>query len=114
MLYVATSDGRTLKIDLEDEDDLSLWREVSSDPDLIRGISLASNGSRADLPLPRRFSDVRYEAEIIRNDEESVVAERATVVCDGAVCILTMYTNGHSGRFRVDLDKRGRRRFRPS
>lgn len=114
MLFVATSDGRTLKIDLEDEDDLSLWREVSSDPDLIRGVSLGVNGSRADLPLPRRFAEVRYEAELVVADDGRAVAERATVVCDGAVCTLTMFLNGHSGRFRVDLDKRGRRRFRPS
>lgn len=113
MLYVAVRDGRTLRIDLGDEDDLSLWREVSSDPDSIRGVSLATSSARSDLPLPRRFSEVRYEVEVIRSDE-GVVAERVSAVCDGVVCTLTMYTNGKSGRFRVDLDKRGRRRFRPS
>lgn len=114
MLYVATSDGKTLKIDLANEDDLKLWREISSIRKMIRSVSLGIDGSQVDLPLPRRFNEVRYEAELIRNAEGEPVAEQASVICDGALCTLTMYLNGRSGRYKVGLDKRGKRRFRPS
>lgn len=115
MLLVATASGSTLKLDLSDAADLRHWLEVSSRPNFIRAVSLLSvTGARADLPLPRRFQDVRYEAELLHDGDGKPIAERASVICDGAVCIVTMSLNGDAGRVRVDVDKRGVRRFRPS
>ena len=115
MLYVAKSDGKVLRFDLSDREDLRGWLVLSSEVSFhasIRSISLGNNGNRVDLPLPKRFRDVRYEIDLIQNGDE-LVAEVVSAVLDGVVVTLTMYLNGASGRFRVDVDKRGRRRFNP-
>ena len=112
MLYVAVSDGRTFRIDLGSESDLSLLKSFSG-PGEVRSIALSVGGHRADLPLPRRFHSVEFEAEVVRDADGEAVAERVAAVCDGVYLSLTMSTNGQLGRFRIDLDKRGRRRFAP-
>lgn len=109
-------DGSVLSIDLRTVDGLRLWRERSLDPGFsmtVRGVSLALGDHRADLPLPRRFRELSFSAEVIRDRDDREVAERVSVHADGVVLSLTLHLNGRSGRFRVDLDKRGRPRFRP-
>lgn len=116
MLYVARSDGRVLRFDLHAADDVRAWLTLASAADFhanVRSLALAYEGHRADLPMPRRFREVRYEAELVRDVGGRPVAECVSAVLDGVVISLTMYLNGRSGRFRVDLDKRGQRRFRP-
>ena len=116
MLYVNLRDGSALTLALGTDEGSSEWAERSARPEFhqsVRGISLALNGSRTDLPLPRRCRDVTFEAELIRDNDGEPVAERVSAIADGVVLSLTMYLNGRGGRFRVDLDKRGRPRFLP-
>ena len=116
MLLINFSDGSAVTIDLKTDEGNSGWFEKSNDPEFhksVRGISLSLNGHRTDLPLPKRFKNIIFNAELIRNKEGKPVAERVSAIADDIVLSLTMYLNGRSGRFRVDLDKRGKIRYRP-
>jgi len=109
---VAVRDGRVLRFDLGDPADVRRWAELATDVrfhESVTSVSVGSNGSRMDLPLPRRFRDVRFDAEVIVKDGERV-GERVTAYADSVSIQLTMYT---SGRSRVDLERIGRRRWIP-
>lgn len=80
----------------------------------LTGVALGDAGSRVDLPLPRRFREVRFSAEVLLDRSNSPVAEKVSALADGVLVSLTMYLNGRNGRFRVDLDKRGRARWIPT
>jgi hypothetical protein len=117
VLCVNLNSGSVINLDLLTKKGDLRWKDLASDPSFhssIRGISLILNGHRADLPIPKRFNKITFSAELIKSKENQAVAERITACADGVVLSLTMYLNGRSGRFRIDLDKKGRPRFRPS
>lgn len=117
MLHVNLGDGSVVTFDLAAERGRREWREASARDDFrrsIRGISLSFGEHRSDLPLPRRFREVSFEAEFVKSSDGTPVAERVTVLADGVLLTFTMYLNGRVGRFRVDLDRRGRARYRPA
>ncbi len=116
MLYVSRRDGTTRSYNLESNDGR---REFISDaraisPEEVRSVALASNGVRADLPVPRRFRVVSYEAGVELDRDGDPVAEIVSAICDGVVVSLRMYLNGRLGRFRFDVDRRGTPRYRPT
>jgi len=116
LLYASLHDGRVLTFDLLTPGGLRDWETLASGPTggALTGVALGQDGSRTDLPLPRRFRDVRFSAEVLRDRAGEPAAERVSALADGVLLSLTMYLNGRSGRFRVDLDKRGRARWTPS
>lgn len=116
MLLLTLRDGTSLSLDLGEPGDRAAWAARSSDPTFpatVTSISLVVGGQRADLPVPRRFRALAFEAGVERDPEGRPVAERVAALADDVVLSLTAYVNGRSGRFRVDLDRRGRARFRP-
>lgn len=117
MIYVSRRDGSVRTYDLRTFEGRRDWAVDARDPfwqRAVTGVALAANGVRADLPLPRRFRDVTYAAELVHDRTGEPTAERVFAYCDGVVLSITMYLNGRSGRFRVDADRRGTRRFIPS
>jgi hypothetical protein len=115
MLYVSRRDGTTRSYDLLSNEGRRefLLDARQSNPDEVRSVALASNGARADLPVPRRFRVVSYEASLELDREGEPTAEIVSAICDGVVLSMTMYLNGRSGRFRFDVDRRGTPRYRP-
>ena len=113
MLYVSLRNGTTTSFDLGDPDGFRAWEILASDPSGLTGLALSADGYRADLPLPRRFRELRFSAEVLRGADGVATAERILAVADGVVLSLTMRLNGRVGRFRVDLDKRGKARWVP-
>lgn len=116
MLYVGRQDGKTLSYDLLEEDDLREFKAALVDDRWhsgVTGMSLAGGGNRTDLPLPRRFGKVRYDAYPVHNKDGKAVAEAVTASAGDVYVTLTRYLNGGSGRFRVDIDHRGQLRFHP-
>jgi hypothetical protein len=116
VLYVSRRDGTVRTYDLRTVEGRREWSTDARDPSWQRGVSgaaLGSDGHRADLPLPRRFKQVTYSAELVLDKAGEPTAERISAICDGVVVALTMYLNGRTGRFRVDADRRGTRRFIP-
>ncbi len=116
MLYVSRRDGSVRGYDLRTIEGRREWSTDARDPSWQRGVSgvaLAEGGHRADLPVPRRFNSVSYSAELVLDRAGEPTAERISAICDGVVLSLTMYLNGRGGRFRVDADRRGTRRFMP-
>lgn len=116
MLYVSRRDGTSVAYDLRRGDDRRRFAVDARATGLpaIRAVSLAANGARADLPVPRRLTVVGYAARLDLDRAGEPVAEVVSAVCDGVVASLTMYLNGASGRFRLDVDRRGTPRFRPT
>jgi hypothetical protein len=114
-LYASLIDGRVMPFDILTPDGLRGWETLASGPDggALTGVALGTGGARADLPLPRRFRGVRFSAEVLRDRAGEPAAERVSALSDGVLLSLTMFLNGRSGRFRVDLDKRGRARWTP-
>ncbi len=117
MLHVNLGDGTAVTFDLALERGRSEWREASARKDFqrsIRGVSLSSGTHRSDLPLPRRFREVAFEAEFVESSDRIPMVERVSVIADDIVLTLTLFLNGRIGRFRVDLDRRGKPRYRPA
>lgn len=117
MLYVSRDDGSVLSLDLRSEAGLETWRHLTTEPGFhqsVRGLALADGPHRADLPVPRRFRVEAYDAEVIRDKAGEPVAECVRAWLDDVLVTLTMHLNGRTGRFRVDLDRRGKVRFRPA
>jgi hypothetical protein len=115
VLLVSLRDGSTRRYDLREVGGRDEWSSDSGDRLFvasIRGVCLTSNGVRVDLPVPRRFRRIRYGAELVEG-EDGPIAERVTAFCDDVVLALTMHLNGRTGRFRLDLDRRGTARFVP-
>lgn len=116
MLIFNRKDGTVESYDLAARQDLARFRSVSSDPtwhQTVTGASLVGEWARVDLPLPKHFGSVTYDAEVVREGDKSV-AERISASAGDAYVTLTMYQNGRSGRFRVDILKPGKRRWRRS
>lgn len=117
MLYVSLRDGTVRRYDLRSSNGIEAWSEDSSDPGFVpsvRGLALGSDGSRVDLPAPRRFRrPVVYRVEVVRDRAGERLGERISAVCDDVVVSLTMHLNGRVGRFRLDVDRRGTARFVP-
>jgi hypothetical protein len=117
VLYVSRRDGSVRTYDLRTVEGRRDWAADARDPSWQRGVSgvaLAANGSRADLPVPRRFRNVTYSAELVYDRAGEPTAEKVSAVCDDVVLSVTMWLNGRSSRFRFDADRRGTRRFIPS
>jgi len=112
VIYVNLKNGISKTYDSAAAEDLREFNELSFAE--IRGVALGSNGVRVDLPNPRRFGAVSLEAELVVDGDSTPVAERVTAIADGIVLSITRYLSGRQhGRVRIDLDKRGRPRWRP-
>jgi len=115
MLIVGLRDGTCQKYDLC-ADGAARFREHSADPSWhskIASLSLGSEGSRIDLPVPRNFGPVTYDAEAAFSDG-SAVAERVSASAGDSYITLTRYVGRGASRFRVDVAKIGKRRWRRS
>ena len=111
MLLVALKTGSVLRLELTKPEDARRWRTVGVAE--ISSVSLSDKGSRCDLPLPRWFRYVRFEADVVEKDGK-IQRETVSAYFEKGVLRLTMYPNGSAARFRVDLDGRGARRFDPT
>lgn len=115
MLYVSLGDGTVRSLDLTTEQGRAEWSAIVADHSLpVRGLALAAAGRRADLPLPKRFNRVDLTADVICDASGLPVAERVSACADDVVLCLTLHLGGRGARVRVDLDRRGRSRFRPT
>jgi hypothetical protein len=117
VLYVSLRDGTVRRYDLRAPEGRNSWAVDSTARGYVasvRGVALGSDGSRVDLPAPRRFRRVLYRAELVRDRGGEPLAERVSAVCDDVVVSLTMHLNGRSRRFRFDVDRRGTARFLPA
>ncbi len=114
MLYASFRDGTVRRYDLRVASEHRDWVQ---DHRHLRGqitaLALGIGAHRADLPRPRRFRSVVFSAEVVRDPTGAVVAEKAIAICDGVVVSLVLALGGRLGRFRLDVDSRGIRRFDP-
>lgn len=116
MLYVSLVNGSTEKFDLLDENDNKRWKTCIKNYNFhrsIRSIALSTCQHRCDVPLPKRFKSVRYNAEILRDRQNVVCCEKIIAYVDDVVITLNMFLKGREGRFRLDIDRIGKLRYFP-
>lgn len=124
MIRVNLSTGRTLSFDLADEAAFRGWRAAQSREDFqsqIRGLSVVLRADGRDVaafvcPVPQGTGRPIWDAEIVREGDRVI---REVVVCyvDRYVATLSVFWAGRRDRIptgRVDIERRGRLRLRPS
>lgn len=115
MLYVNLQDGSVQTYDLLTSAGYEAFQESSNNPDwhkTVTGVSLQGPGHRADLPLPKNLGQPLFDAEALFRDQQPV-AEKVSASVGELYITLTRYL-GESGRFRMDVRRLGRRRWRRS
>jgi len=132
VLKLHTSDGQTVRIDLDDEDQARYWLARLGHSDVqrtITGISLvehhdararcASCGSKCSCPLgvqysvtrPQDFSRVYFHVERVAPRGKVRGGERVVLFVDDVR--LTVMAHASQPSARVVLSKVGRQRFNP-
>lgn len=132
MIKIHTSDGQTIPIDLNDEDQAREWIDrMGSRPfqESIRGVSLVLNhavsakcmvcrhpisrsiGVQYSISRPQAFRSVQYEIENVPEDGAVKGGERIVVYADEARISLMAHKSQPSAR--VIITKPGKRRYRP-
>jgi hypothetical protein len=132
VLKLHTSDGRTVRIDLQDERQASEWLRRLARPDFqasVTGVSLVEKhdararcpecGSKCGCSLgvqysvtrPQDFSRVYFHVEKVEPRGKVRGGERVVVFVDDVR--LTVMAHGSQPSARVVLSKIGRQRFNP-
>lgn len=115
MLIVSMKSGLCESYDLGNGD-LETFAQRSTEKtwhEQVTSVSLCFNGTRVDLPIPRGFGAVTYDADVVVNGE-TVVAERVSASAGDSYITLTSYVGPGTGRFRLDVARVGKRRWRSS
>ena len=119
MLKVNMSDGRTLSFELNNSSEFKEWKKfISNDENQkkIRGVGIVYNTQWHALPIPRKFKYVRYDADLIINDnaktpEKKLVGERVICFIDDIKLSLLVYYGNRPKMSRIDAIKIGRARY---
>jgi hypothetical protein len=128
LIKLQFQDGRTVPIDLDDEQEAERWVKAFGDPafqESIRGAVFhakhSARGKRAgervilpfgiqgSIPRPDSFSNVWYEVEIVEHKGRRV-GERIVAFADDVRLTATSYHSQPA--FRIELVKMGKRRIR--
>lgn len=116
MLKVHLADGKTVRFDIQSEDDASRWLERARDiafQEQITGLTIAYRGVSYSLPRPREFrsEDIFMFAELIPADSKVKGGERIAVQAGQIAISLMVHTNQRA--CRVDVSREGRRAYNP-
>lgn len=119
MIKVNMADGKTLSFDLKSEAELKEWKKLCSYPDFqkkIRGVGIVYNTQWYAIPVPKKFKNVHYDAEIIFNRrekdaEKQLVGERLICHVDEVQFSLLVYYGNRPKMARLDCSRVGKARF---
>lgn len=112
MIIFTKRDGTVERFDMTLRTHADRFSLASSDPGWhasVTGVSVASDRSRVDLPLPKGLGSVTYDAATVAADD-AVVAEVVGASVGDIYLRLMRYLSGD--RFRMDVTRPGRRRWR--
>lgn len=119
MIKVNMSDGKTLSFDLRKKEELDSWKQMCSSPDFqktIRGVGIVYNTQWYAIPVPKKFKQIHYDAEVVLNrkekdPEKQLVGERLICQVDDVQLSLLVYYGNRPKMARLDAIKIGKQRF---
>ena len=116
MLKIHTNDGKTARVDLEDEGQAKEWLQRLSDPafqERITGMTVAHRGVQYSLPRPLGFREILYLAEHVSPDPERKIKGGERVTCIAGDVRATVMVHRAQRAARVSLLRTGKQRFNP-
>lgn len=122
MIKVNLKSGKTVSFDLKDEKERDAWKLHSSSVKFqndISGIGIIWNSHWYTLPLPKKFRNVEFEAELVENHKKNAPAERKYIgerikcYADDTLISLLVYYGNRPKMSRVDISRVGKRRHSP-
>lgn len=111
MLKVHVRDGRTLAVDLDDEDQAHEWLSKFNDPVFqasITGLTVIQRGVQYSLPRPEGFRQVTLSAEPVNAGKGG---ERVLLFADDVRIAMVCHHGQRAAR--VSLTRPGKRKFNP-
>jgi hypothetical protein len=116
VLKIHTNDGKTARVDLEDEGQAKEWLQLLGDPEFqatITGMTVAHKGVQYSLPRPIGFNEVLFLAEHVSPDSERKVKGGERVTCIAGDVRATVMVHRAQRAVRVSLLRTGKQRFNP-
>lgn len=116
MLKVHTTDGKTVRLDLEDEQQAREWLLQLRDAEYqasITGLTVAYRGVQYSLPRPRGFNTLSYLAEYVAPDSSKKLKGGERVTCFADDVRVGLMVHKEQRAVRITLTKTGRQRFSP-
>lgn len=119
MIKVNMSDGKTLSFDLRNKEELDKWKQLCSTSEFqktIRGVGIVYNTQWYAIPVPKKFKQINYDADIVLNQrekdlEKQVVGERLICQVDDVQITLLVYYGNRPKMSRLDIVKIGKQKF---
>ena len=115
MLKVQLKDGRTLRVDLSDEQQAREWLTNVGDLDFqsnITGATIHHHGVQYSVPRPDD-ADVFMFAERVAPDRERRIKGGERLICQAGDTRLTMMVHEAQKAARVNLVRTGTQRYNP-
>jgi len=123
MIKVNLRNGETLSYDLKDVKESAEWRRVSSQLSFqkkISGVGIIFNSQWYTLPIPKKFRQITFHAELVKNTKKDVpkdrefVGEKIIVYADEIMISILVYYGKRPKMSRVDVVKIGKCRYNPA
>ena len=116
MLKIHTDDGKTSRVDFEDEGQAKAWLERLKDPrfqDRITALTIAVKGVQYSLPKPAGFDQIFLHAEPVTPDPSRKIKGGERIVCFAGDTRVTIMVHKEQRAARVSLARVGKQRFNP-
>lgn len=116
VLKIHTNNGKTARVDLEDEGQAKEWLQRLSDPEFqaaITGMTVAQRGVQYSLPRPIGFREILYLAELVAPDQERRIKGGERITCIAGDVRATVMVHQAQRAVRVSLLRTGKQRFNP-
>lgn len=116
MLRVHLADGRTLRFDLQDEQQAARWAEYAKNATFqqaIRGLTVQHNGVQYSLPRPDGFERVWLSAELLPPDQAQRFKGGERLICQADQSRMTLMAHDAQRAARVSLSKPGVQCYNP-
>ena len=116
MFKVHTDDGKTLCLDLADEEAAREWAKLMQSPAFnsrITGLTVNHNGIQVSLPRPRGFSDYLLGAEYVAPTTSRKHKGGIRLVCAADDIESTIMIHSGQSAVRVGLSKIWRQVYNP-
>jgi len=119
---VNLKDGTTVSFDLKDPVDHERWKQMAASNSFqneMTGVGIIFNSHWYTLPLPKRFRQISFQAELVENSKKDAppdrrwVGERVKVYVDDVLVSLLVYYGNRPRMSRIDVVKVGKRRYNP-
>lgn len=119
MIKVNLRNGKTLSFDLKNPIENIKWVKMLSQNNFqkqISGIGIIFNSQWYVLPIPKKFKQISFHAELVKNTKKNIeyIGEKIKVYADDVTISILVYYGKHPKMCRFDIIKNGKCRFNPA